>query len=170
MKIFKDVFSNDEVASDSFPIKTVDCVYEVEGKLVIEDNSAADKFIGANDVETEGTEKEVYEDAVKVINVVHASKLTKTTYDKKSYMAHIKAYMKRLKTYLEENNPARVAPFQSEAQAFVKKILDNFNKYEFYVGESMDFEAMTILMFYKDGDELTPYFYIWKDGIIEEKV
>jgi len=34
MKIFKDVFSGDELFSDTYPIKLVeDCIYEVTGKV-----------------------------------------------------------------------------------------------------------------------------------------
>jgi len=34
MKIYKDVFSGDELFSDTYPMKLVDdCIYEVYGKL-----------------------------------------------------------------------------------------------------------------------------------------
>ncbi len=48
----------------------------------------------------------------------------------KSYMAYIKAYMGRVKKHLEENNAARVAPFQAAAQNFVKKVLTKFDDYK----------------------------------------
>ena len=60
-----------------------------------------------------------------------------TTYDKKSYMAHIKAYMKRLLEHLKANNPSRVDAFQKEAQEFVKMVLGKFDEYEFYTGEQV---------------------------------
>ncbi len=45
-------------------------------------------------------------------------------------MAYIKAYMGRVKKHLEENNAARVAPFQAAAQNFVKKVLTKFDDYK----------------------------------------
>ena len=84
-------------------------------------------------------------------------------------MAYIKAYMKRLSEKLKETAPDRVVPFQKSAQEFVKKVIGNFDDYSFYMGASMDPEAMVILMKYAE-DGLTPFFYYFKDGIEEEKV
>jgi hypothetical protein len=39
----------------------------------------------------------------------------------------------------------------------------------FYTGSSMNPEGLVLLMFYKDSDP-EPYFWIFKDGLIEEKV
>merc|ERR1712122_375081 len=60
MKIFKDVFSGDELFSDTYPMKLVDdCLYEVYGKHV--QRKIGDDFdIGANasaEEEGEGTEE-----------------------------------------------------------------------------------------------------------------
>jgi len=167
MKIFKDVFSGDEIGSDSYPIKEVECMYEMEGKM-INKNTGGEFDIGANDAE-EG-EKETYEnDVVKVINFVDGLRMQQTAFDKKSYMTYIKSYMKRLKTHLETNNPARVSDFTTQAQNMVKTILSKFDDFSFYTGENMDPEGMIALLFYKE-DGITPYIYIWKDGVNEEKV
>jgi len=164
MKIFKEVFTNDEIGSDSYPMKTVECVYEFEGKFVNKE-TGGNFDIGANDVE--GCEQ--YENSqVKVINFVEACRLQKIEFSKKDYVTYIKGYMKKLKSHLEEKNKERVAAFQTEAQNFVKKIITDFDKYEFYSGESCDPEAMVILSFYGE-DQTTPYFYLWKDGLIGEQ-
>eukprot|EP01101_Sappina_pedata_P008012 TRINITY_DN434_c0_g2_i1.p2 TRINITY_DN434_c0_g2~~TRINITY_DN434_c0_g2_i1.p2 ORF type:complete len:168 (-),score=102.26 TRINITY_DN434_c0_g2_i1:132-635(-) len=167
MKIFRDVFApHDEMGSDSYPIKVVECMYEIEGKTVVKSND--NNFdIGANDLEGE---TETYDSSQeKVINFVDAHRLYNVPFDKKSYMTYIKGYMKNLKTYLENNHPERVAEFQSSAQSMVKKILSNFSEYSFYSGENMDADSMIALVFYKE-DGITPYMYIWRDGINEEKV
>jgi hypothetical protein len=52
-------------------------------------------------------------------------------------MTHIKAYMKRILDKLKAEKPERVEHFQKGAQALVKKILDNFNDYDFYTGEKV---------------------------------
>lgn len=54
--------------------------------------------------------------------------------------------MKTVKTYLQENNPDRVAAFEKGAQNFAKKIVGNFKDYEFYVGEGMNPDGMVALL------------------------
>merc|ERR1712146_457543 len=137
-----------------------DVMYEVEAKFVVEKED--DYGISANaDEDADATEK-------RVINVVAAHRLMETGFDKKSYMGYIKGYMKKVKTYLEENNPDRVQPFMKGAQEFVKKILANFDDYQFFMGENMDAEAGIALMGYRE-DGVTPYFLVWKDGVNMEK-
>lgn len=46
--------------------------------------------------------------------------------------------LQAVKKYLQETNPDRVPVFEKKVSAFVKKILENFKDYEFYVGESMN--------------------------------
>ncbi|CAF1097911.1 unnamed protein product [Adineta steineri] len=47
MKLFLDIFTGDELCSDSYPMKLVDDVYyEVEGKNISESNDIDDSFIG----------------------------------------------------------------------------------------------------------------------------
>jgi Translationally controlled tumour protein len=60
-----------------------------------------------------------------------------TSYDKKSYMGHIKAYLKRVAEKLKEEG-RDVKAFQQAAQEFVAKILTpKFDDYEFYTGENV---------------------------------
>ncbi len=93
--------------------------------------------IGANasaEEVDEGTD-----DAVeKVNNIVYSFKLCPTSFDKKSYMTYIKGYMKKTKQYLTEKNPDRVPAFEKGISTFIKKVIANFNDYEFYTGESMN--------------------------------
>jgi len=171
MRIFKDVFTGDELFSDSYPMKEVDdIVYEVEGKFVVE--KEGDYGISANVDEDaaegaagEGTDRS----EKKVINIVSAHRLQETGFDKKSYMAYIKTYMARVKKHLEEHNPSRVQPFMAAAQNFVKKVIGKFDDYQFFTGMSMDIDSIIVLVAYKE-DGLTPLFYVFKDGVIDEKV
>jgi len=170
MKIFKDVFNGDEYASDSFILTVVDdVIYEIETKQV--SRSKVGSFdIGSNPSAEEGGDEgaDGDTDTVTVNNLVDAHKLVQTSYDKKSYLGHIKAYMKRLSEHIKEKDAARVATFQAKAQEFVKKVVAKFDDYEFYTGESMDPEAMVVLKYYKE-DGIIPYFAFWKDGVREEK-
>jgi len=169
MRIFKDIYTGDEYLSDALPYKEVDGIaLSVETKNITKSLNA-NFDIGANP-STEGGEDESFDSdqLVTVNNLVDAHKLVQTQYDKKAYLAHIKAYMKRLLDTIKETNPGRAEAFQKQAQEFVKKIIANFDQYEFYTGEQMDPEAMVALKYYSE-DGLTPYFYFWKDGLKDEK-
>jgi hypothetical protein len=80
-------------------------VVEKEGDYGIGSNVDDEAEEGAAGDKLESGEK-------KVINIVSAHRLCESPFDKKSYMAYIKGYMGRIKKHLEENNAARVAPFQ----------------------------------------------------------
>lgn len=169
MKIFVDIFSNDELCSDTYPIKEEGCVYVIQGKMVKEE-TGGDYGIAANAGEDDEGAGEGVEGATSstVIDFVSANRLQETPFTKKVYMAYIKGYMMRVKAHLEKENPDRVKPFMAEAQAFVKKILTNFDDYVFYTGASQDDEAMCPIVFYGP-DGMSPFMYIFKDGVREEK-
>ena len=77
--------------------------------------------------------------------------------------------MKSLLDKLTEENPDRVGAFKAKSQAGVKKILDSFDDWQFFMGESMDQDGMIALMNFRE-DSVTPYMLFFKDGVIEEKV
>lgn len=160
-------FVDDELLSDSYAkIEIDDAVYEVNCKMVTK--GPVQVNTGAN-ASAEGEDDEGCDDqAYQVIDVVDGFRLEQTSFDKKSFLVCIKAYMKAIKAKLEENNPSRVAAFEKGAQSYVKKILENFGDYEFYTGETMDPEAMVIPMGYRE-DGVTPFLVYWKDGLRAEK-
>jgi hypothetical protein len=169
MLIFKDLISGDELASDSYPTKVVDDIaIEIEGKLITVSNTIDDKMIGGNASAEEAGEGT--DDATESkINVVHSHQLVETQFDKKSCLAYLKGYLKRIEKKLEENDPGRVEAFKAGAQKFVKdRVLANFSNWQFFTGERMDPDAMVVLMDYRE-DGITPYFVLFKDGLIEEK-
>eukprot|EP00341_Mesodinium_pulex_P013772 CAMPEP_0116939934 /NCGR_PEP_ID=MMETSP0467-20121206/33055_1 /TAXON_ID=283647 /ORGANISM="Mesodinium pulex, Strain SPMC105" /LENGTH=163 /DNA_ID=CAMNT_0004622355 /DNA_START=43 /DNA_END=534 /DNA_ORIENTATION=- len=162
MLIFKDLITDDELSSDASPFKLVDdIVYDVEAKFVIR-GSGVD--IPTNDEDGGGLD----DGEERVINIVDAHNLTETSFTKKQYMVYIKGYMKKLIEHLQENDPERVAIFQKNVQPFVKKVLSNFNDYQFFMGESMDPNGMIALCYYGE-DGMTPRFLLFKDGLKEEK-
>jgi len=106
--------------------------------------------------------------AEKVNNLVNAHRLQVTTYDKKTYMTHIKGYCTRLKKKVQENDPERVKPFEEGCKKYFGEMVKNFSEISnFYTGEGMKDEGMVILERWEND---TPYLYILKDGIREEKV
>lgn len=103
-----------------------------------------------------------------VIDVVDAFRLQETPFSKKEFGTYIKGYMQRVKGHLEKSQPDRVEKFMSGGQALVKKILGQFDDFQFFLGESADCEAGVVFGYYKDGEEAPRLIYI-KDGLKEEK-
>lgn len=168
MIIFKDIFSGDELLSDAYDVKLVDnVVYEADCQLV-QVRPGADVDIGANPSAEAGDDD--VEDGVETVNnVVYSFRLQQTAFDKKSFLTYIKGYMKAVKAKLAESNPDQVETFEKGAAAYVKKVIGSFKDWEFYTGESMDPDAMIVLMNYREDGE-TPYVAIWKHGVNEEKI
>jgi len=165
MFLYEDILSGDELFSDAFPVKEVDdIVYEVDCQLIIV-KPGADIDIGANP-SAEDQEEALEDGAVQVNNVVHSFRLQSTTFDKKSYLTYLKAYMKAVK---DKVDPTRVEAFEKKAAAYAKKIVANFKDFEFYTGGSMNPDGMVALLNYR-ADGVTPYFTFWKDGSKQVKL
>jgi len=170
MIIYKDLITGDEIISDSYNLKEVDGVaYEADcSKITI----GADNIdIGANPSAEGGDDEDADDQSQTVIDVVHSFRLNETSFDKKSYLSHLKQYMKKVKEGLKERGASdeEVTAFEKGAQGFAKKIIANFKDYEFLIGESMDPDGMVILLNYRE-DGVTPFVTVWKHGLTEMKV
>ncbi|GME93563.1 unnamed protein product [Ambrosiozyma monospora] len=169
MLIYKDIISNDELLSDAYDVKEVDgAIYEADCTM-IKVKAGADVDIGANP-SAEGGDDDDAEDGVETVNnVVYSFRLQQTQFDKKSFLVYIKGYMKKVKAYLAEHNPDQVEAFEKGATKYVKKVVGSFKDWEFFTGESMDPDAMIVLLNYRE-DGVTPFVAIWKHGVTEEKI
>jgi len=114
MKIFKDIFSGDEMFSDTYKYKLVDSVlYEVYGKLIT--RKLGDVTLdGANPSAEEASEasEEAVESGVDVV-LNHRLMETYAFPDKKSFTLYLKEYMKRLVDKLNENGSTEVDLFKT---------------------------------------------------------
>ena len=171
MRIYKCVFTGDEVLCDNdmpLPVED-DVVYTMKGKWI--EVGGEDFGISANVDEdaAEGATAEGGADGkTRVLSVAHQNRLMETSFDKKSYMAYIKGYMKKLKEKIEESgDSARSAAFMAGAQTFVKKVIGEFDEYQFFLGESGNDEGIIVLCKWVGEDAI---FYYWKDGLKGEKV
>jgi len=179
MKIFKDIFSGDEVCTDTHPMKPTGnpAVICVQGKFQKVSNAIDESLIGGNKSAEGGDEGT--DDAEKtVLNIVESHQLTETGFkNKKEYMKYIKEYMKNLIPKVAEQSQEEVAVFKKGSEEFVKSVIANFDQYQFFMsekwGEGAEGEGMIILLKFeqKEGDdEEKPYFYFFKHGLVEEKV
>lgn len=171
MLIYKDLFSDDELCSDTYPTKELDGVMiRVTGKLTTESNNLDGCNFGANASEEAPPEEGTDDGSVSGIDVIIANRLIETGFTKKDYMVYIKKYMKRILDRLEGNKPAEeIEEIKKGLQKQVKSIITEFKEYQFFMGESADEDGMMIPVKY-ELDGTTPYFFFFKHGLIQEKV
>ncbi|XP_011865985.1 PREDICTED: translationally-controlled tumor protein homolog [Vollenhovia emeryi] len=171
MKIYKDLFTGDEMFSDTYKIKLIDDVlYEVYGKLITR-KSGDIEIAGFNPSAEEaddGTDEAVESGVDVVLN--HRLQETFAFGDKKSYTLYLKDYMKKLVARLEEKSPDQVEVFKTNMNKVMKDILGRFKELQFFTGVSMDIDGIVGLMEYREinGDSV-PVLMFFKHGLEEEK-
>merc|ERR1712242_127021 len=172
MKIYKDVFSGDELFSDTYPIKLVeDCIYEVTGKHVSR-KAGADFVLEGSNASAEEADEGTEEATESGVDLVLNHRLVETGFGKKAdYMNYLKDYMKRVVAYLESNDKKdQVEGFKKNINGVMKGLLGRFNDLQFYTGENMDPKGMIVLVDYKEVDgEERPIIMFFKHGLEEEK-
>jgi len=166
-------------------------LYFVRGERVTQ--GAVNVDTGANASAEGGDDEGADDQAQEVINVVNSALLESTSFDKKSFMAYLKGYLKSTKAYIpwaqknrEENDWAwkalsaeeqeaekekvntQMAIFEPKAMAFAKWIQANFKDLDFYTGASMNPDGMVIISNYM-ADGISPYFLFWKAGLKGQK-
>lgn len=171
MKIFSDIFTNDEMFSDSYKLKLVDEVlWEVQGKLV--SRTEGDVEIAGFNPSAEEADEGAESVSVSGVDVVLNHRLVETFAfgDKKSYTAYLKDYMKKLVAELEKNAPDQVDVFKTNMNKVMKELLGRFKDLQFFTGESMDVDGMVAICEYRDIDGVsTPIMMFFKHGLKEEK-
>ena len=172
MKVWIDVFSGDEMVSDSYKSKLIfnDACLEVQCKYVTV-GGAEDIDIGAGNAFGGGEEADAGGDdgGVTAINVVHGMQLQEATLSKKDTMALLKAYLKRVVEHLKEKGKDdRIPEFKKGATEMIKFIMEKFDEMQIFSGVNFDTEAGLAFSFTKDGEE-EPVIMFFNDGLREEK-
>ncbi|ODV90839.1 hypothetical protein CANCADRAFT_44473 [Tortispora caseinolytica NRRL Y-17796] len=72
--------------------------------------------------------------------------------------------IERLKEVLRLTRPAEVEKFQKQAEEYLMHVLDNFDKYSFYLGPLWMARGMLVLGGVRENG--TPFCAFWKDGLI----
>uniref|UniRef100_A0A336MAN5 Translationally-controlled tumor protein homolog n=1 Tax=Culicoides sonorensis TaxID=179676 RepID=A0A336MAN5_CULSO len=171
MRIYKDIFTGDEMFSDTYKIKLIDDVlYEVTGKLIQRKGDEI-QLDGANpsaEEADEGTETAVESGIDVVLN--HRLAESYAFGDKKSFTLYLKDYMKKVVAKLEERAPDQVEVFKTNVNKVSKDILGKFKDLQFFTGESMDCEGAVAMVEYRDiNGESVPVLMFFKHGLEEEK-
>jgi len=171
MKIYKDVFSGDELFSDTYKVNLVDnVIYEVIGKY---ETRKGDEVVleGAN-ASAEELDEGTDEGSTSGVDVVLNHRLVETGFgDKKGFTDYLKSYMKKVLKYLEENDrKAEIDEFKTNINKVMKEMMGKFKDLQFFTGESMDPDAMICMCEYKDvNGEERPVLMFFKHGLEEEK-
>lgn len=174
MLIYRDLFSDDELCSDTYPYEVLDGVIIcITGKYTTEKTELDNSKFGANASE-ENPDEGGGDDpsAVSGIDVVLANRLIETGFKKKEYMLHIKGYIGRVLEKLTasgKKTDEEIAAIKAGLGKQVKAIIGEFKDYQFFMGESASEEGMMIPVKYAE-DGTTPKIYLFKHGLIEEKV
>ncbi|KZC11666.1 PREDICTED: translationally-controlled tumor protein homolog [Dufourea novaeangliae] len=171
MRIYKDIFTGDEMFSDTYKMKLIDdVIYEVYGKMVTR-KAGEIEIAGFNpsaETADEGTDEAVERGVDVVLN--HRLQETYAFNDKKSYTLYLKDYMKKLVARLEEKSPDQVEVFKTNTNKVMKDVLSRFKDLQFFTGESMDIDGLVALMEYRDIDgDSVPVLMFFKHGLEEEK-
>ncbi|KFK39008.1 hypothetical protein AALP_AA3G188900 [Arabis alpina] len=167
MLVYQDLLSGDELLSDSFPYKEIEngVLWEVEGKWTVQ--GSVDVNIGANpsaegDCEDEGVDDQ----AVRVVDIVDTFRLQEQPpFDKKTFIAAIKKFIKNLTPKLKEEE---LAAFKKGVEGATKFLLSKLADLQFFVGEGMHDDSSLVFAYYKEG-ATNPTFLYFAHGLKEVK-
>jgi len=166
MLVYQDLLSGDELLSDSFPYKEIHngILWEVDGKWVVK--GALDVDIGANPSAEGGEDDGVNDESVKVVDIIDTFRLQEQPpFDKKTFVAYIKKYIKNLTEVVPEE---RKEEFKKGIEPAVKWLLTKLKDLQFFVGESMKDDASLVFAYYKDGATDPTFIYV-ADSLKEVK-
>uniref|UniRef100_A0A914Z0R4 Translationally-controlled tumor protein homolog n=1 Tax=Panagrolaimus superbus TaxID=310955 RepID=A0A914Z0R4_9BILA len=179
MLIFKDAFTEDELASDSFPMKLVDnLVYEFKGRQVVRKEgeiSLAGSNPSAEEAEDDGSDEHVERGIDFVLN--HRLQEMNCYEDASTFKSYIKGFMKKIVEHMQKKGKSEeeVNAFKTNIQKWVVSLLakDRFKTLAFYIGENMaegHGEGQVAIVEYRDTEEgEVPTLMLIKEALIEEK-
>ncbi|KAJ5458737.1 Translationally controlled tumor protein [Penicillium sp. IBT 31633x] len=185
MLIYTDIVSGDEIVADTFnlvPNKDFDILWECDCRKYLKRANEDFQLEGANPSAEDGADDEGGEgESTMVHDIEDQFRLVwlKTEEgqkpSKESYKSHLKSYLKKLHKnaapkFAQAADPAKAeAEWKTKAAGAMKKILSNWDNYDVLMGQSMDGDAMHVLIDFRD-DGVTPFATVWADGLKEMKV
>ncbi|KAL3071895.1 hypothetical protein niasHS_008229 [Heterodera schachtii] len=178
MIIYKDAFTDDELASDSFPMKLVDdLIYEFKGRHVVRKEGEI-TMSGANpsaEEMDEGTEEAVERGIDFVLN--HRLQEMNCYENQATFKGYVKDFMKKIIEYMEKEQKSadEIAAFKKKIQAWVVSLLakDRFKNLAFFIGENMaegkGEGQVAIVEYRQENGEEVPTLMLIKEALIVEK-
>merc|ERR1739846_107129 len=136
MKIYEDVFTGDEMFSDTYPIKLVEnCLWELTGKHI--SRTQDDIQLEGSDASAEEADEGTDAASESGLDIVLNHRLCETGFgSKKDYTTYLKDYMKKVVKYLEENDrTSEVDTFKKNINGVMKDLLGKFKDLQFFTGE-----------------------------------
>jgi hypothetical protein len=171
MKIYEDVFTGDEMFSDTYPIKLVEnCLWELTGKHI--SRTQDDIQLAGSNASAEEADEGTDSASESGVDIILNHRLVETGFgSKKDFTVYLKDYMKKVVKYLEDNDMGgEVADFKTNISKVMKEMLGKFKDLQFYTGESMEPSAMILMLEYRDVDgEEKPILMGFKHGLREVK-
>ncbi|KAL9645602.1 hypothetical protein ABK040_000664 [Willaertia magna] len=170
MKVFLDVFTRDELFSDSFPIRKEyeGVFYAVTSKQKKKDEDTGDLY----DLDAFEKLTNKPESVTTVDEIVENFKLNELQFAKKSELTKVLSnYLGALRERITKNAPERLELFNAQAKKFIMDdVAVNFGDYKYYTGESYDIDSGMVIVqkFLQDG--ITTEFYFFVDGLREQKL
>lgn len=172
MIIYKDIFSGDELSSDSFPMKVVDdIIFEFQGKYVTRKEGEI-VLAGANasaEEESEAMDESVQRGVDIVLNhqLVEMPVYQSTGVFKEWVKEYVKKLVDRLKA--DGMGDDELKTFKTKIQGYVSSLLkkERFENLQFYSGAGENAaDGQLAIMEYRDD---VPYVMIVKQGVHVEK-
>jgi hypothetical protein len=178
MKIYTDIFSDDELCSDTFPMELKDdIIFEFKGSYVTrkEGEVVIDGMNASAEDEAEAMEDSAAQTGIDI--VLNHSLLPMPIYeDPKIFKEYIKEYMTKLAKKLKEDGKSEeeVKKFKTEMTKWVGALIkkDRFKTLAFFAGEGTNAaDGQLGILEYRDvNGEETPILMLVKAGLREEKV
>mmetsp|Transcript_10879 Transcript_10879/g.16067 ORF Transcript_10879/g.16067 Transcript_10879/m.16067 type:complete len:181 (-) Transcript_10879:425-967(-) len=179
MLVYKDLFTGDELMSDSHKINPVvdEDGEEVPGLFEVESRTIA---VGGDNIDIGcgnafgGGDEDVDDNVEKENNIISESAgfgYTEIPFGSKAeFKAYLKDHVRKIRSELKANGKpqAEIKQFMSEAPEFVKWLLGMYSEFQFYVGRAINPEACFVYAYYKEG-ALNPTFVFIKEGLLQEK-
>jgi len=175
MKIYKCLCSGDELFTDAFKFTEVNGFYKIKGKSTKESTKIDESKLGSNPSAEEACEG-ADDTEIHGIDVVLKNRLCETAQfpNKKAYKAYFRDFVKELKEEVAAANPDK------DMKAWQDSITKAFAWISEFIGDCQCFtghsgcSTIVLMNWEKPEDEDTmdesPYFYVYKDAVKEEKV
>jgi len=177
MIIYKDIFSNDELSSDTYPMQLIDdLIYEFKGKYEIRKEGEI-VLPGANPSQEEQTDDGTDESIQRGVDIVLNHQLVEMpVYQSLSvFKEWVKEYVKKLVDHMKTEGVGddELKTFKTKIQGWVSGIMkkERFQNLQFYAGagENSADGQLAIMEYRPVNGEDVPYVMLVKQGLLVEK-